>query len=58
MNHEILDEYDKEINMKFISFLAYQVHTMDPMLFCVDTEAPISYIGDKSQKRIVYSVCR
>ena len=44
--------------MTLISILTYQVHVMDPMLFCIDTGAPISCIGGKVLKRIIYSVGR
>ena len=39
--------YDNERTLTFISILMYQVHTQDPTLFCVDTGAPISCIGNQ-----------
>ena len=42
--------------MTFLLIPIYKVHNMDPMLFCIDTGAPISCKGDKALKRIIYSV--
>ena len=36
-----------------ITIPAYHVHTMDPIPFCIDTEAPISCIGNKVLQRII-----
>ena len=44
---------EDEITMTYISFPIYQIHTVNPMLFCVDTGAPYSCIGDKALERIV-----
>ena len=44
--------YENETTITHISFSIYQVHSVDPMLFCVDTSAPHSFIGDKALERI------
>ena len=36
-----------------MSISIYQDHTVGPMVFCVDTDAPCSCIGDKALERIV-----
>ena len=41
-----------ETNITYISFLIYQVHTVDLMLFCVDTGAPHTCIQDKELEKI------
>ena len=45
--------YEEETILTHISFPVYQVHTVDSMLFCVDTDASHSCIGDKTLERIV-----
>ena len=55
MNPEDSGVNDNERPLTFISFLTYQVHTLDPMMFCFHTKAAITCIGDKSLKKIVYS---
>ena len=56
MKYKSSNEYDMKIVLKLIFIPTYQVPTMDPMVFCVDTEAPISCIGDNALKKIIYSV--
>ena len=53
ISEQDLATYDNERALKFISIPVYRVHTQNPMLFCVDTEAPISCIGSQTLKRIV-----
>ena len=38
-------EYDNEVILTLISIPTYQVQTIDPMLFWIDTGAPITCIG-------------
>ena len=45
--------YEDTTTITYMSFPIYQVHTVDPMLFCVDTDAPHSCIGDKELEKIV-----
>ena len=44
--------YEDETTITYISFLIYQVQTINPMLFCVDTGAPHSCIVNKALERI------
>ena len=37
---------------QYISFQIYQVHTVNTMVFCVDTGAPHFCIGNKALERI------
>ena len=46
-------EYDNEKILTLISKPTYQVKTNDPMLFCIDTGASISCIGENALKRII-----
>ena len=50
--------YEQERTLTFISTPIYRVHTLRPMLFCADTGAPISSIGNQALKRIVHSAGR
>ena len=56
MKSNSLDEFDKKIIMMLFSITAFQAHTMDPILFCMDTKISISCIFDKSFRRIIYPV--
>ena len=47
-----LKMYEYETTITYTSFLVYQVHAVDPMLFCVNTGVPHSCIGDKALERI------
>ena len=44
---------EDEKTITYISFPIYQVHTVDPIIFCVDTDAPHSWIGYKALESIV-----
>ena len=44
--------YEDETTINYISFPIYQVHTVDPILFCVDTGASHSCIVDKALEKI------
>ena len=44
--HDLM--YEDEIIITYISFPIYQVLTVDPMLFCVNTGVPHFCIGDKA----------
>ena len=48
-----LTTYEDEKTIIHVSFPIYQVHTVDPMLFCVDIGAPHSYIRDEALERII-----
>ena len=48
-----LKMYEDVTTITYKSFPIYQVHTVDPMLICVDTGALHSCIGDKAIERIV-----
>ena len=58
MHHEDSNVYNNDRTMTFTPIPTYQVHTMDPILFCVDTGAPMSSIRNKTFKRIVQCVGR
>ena len=58
MEYDSSVTYDMECIMILVSMPTYQVYMMDPMLFCVDTRAPISCIGDKALKGVIYSIVR
>ena len=58
INYESSDVYDKEISLTLIPISIYQVYTTDPMLFWIETGAPISCIGETAPMRIIYSVGR
>ena len=47
-----LKMYEEETTITYIYFLMYQVYTVEPMIFCVDTGAPLSCIRNKALKRI------
>ena len=47
-----LTMYEGDTTITPITFPIYQVHTVDSLLFCVDTGAPHSRIGDKALERI------
>ena len=47
-----LKMYEDETTITYISLPIYRVHAFDPLLFCVDTSAPHSCIGDKALERI------
>ena len=48
-----LTKNEDETSITDMSFSMYQIHKVEPMLFCVDTGAPYSYIGDKALERTV-----
>ena len=57
-NYLSIPEHEQMMNedertMTYISFSIYHIHTVDPILFCVDTGATYSCIGDKALERIV-----
>ena len=57
-NYLSMPERDLKMNadetyITYISFPIYQIHTADPMIFCVHISAPYSCIGDKALGRIV-----
>ena len=43
---------EDEATITYISFPMYQIRTVDPMLFCVDTGAPNYCISEKALERI------
>ena len=43
---------EDETSITYIFFPMYQIHTVEPMLFCVNTGAPDSCVGDKAFERI------
>ena len=51
-------EYDDESILTLISIPTYQTQAVDSMLFCIDTGAPISCIGDKVLKKIIFQTGR
>ena len=53
MLEQVLNMYEEETIIIYISFPIYQVHTADPMLFCVNFGVPHSCNGDKALERIV-----
>ena len=44
---------EEEKFIPYASFPIYEIHTVEPIIFCVDTGAPYSCIGDKALGRIV-----
>ena len=46
--------FGKERTLTLILILIYRVHTLNHMLFCVDTGAPFSFIGSQELERIVH----
>ena len=48
-----LTMYEYETTIAYISFMIYKVHTVDPILFSVDTCASHSCIGEKALEKIV-----
>ena len=43
---------EDETSITYISSPIYEIHTVEPKLFCLDTGAPYSCIGDKERGRI------
>ena len=46
--HKDSETYDNDTTMEFIFIQTYQVHTLDPLLFCFDTVVSISCTGDNA----------
>ena len=53
MPEQDLTMYEDETTITYISLPIYQVHKVDPVLFCVDTGATYSCIRDKALEKIV-----
>ena len=52
MPEQNLAANEEESTITYISIPIYQIHVVNPVIFCVDTEAPYSYIGNKALERI------